>query len=379
MFFPRRGADPWELVLDALGLGMLATWIITSWESPWPIVLTVSIAISTALLLRRRFLTLAVVAAASAVVVAAVTASNAIGPWATAQIVLFSWSLRGPRYQTLWLAFAVAGHLLLTSLLAYPLGSPGLPLGVVAWTFGVWGLATSVASQRELVRALARRAEELVHDREREIQRRLTDQRMQIARDLHDDLAHNVAVISMNAGAAETALPPGSELSQAALRTVRSTARGMLTELQEILGLLRGEASRDTVLPQLSDIVRAAEEIGLHVEVSGTWVPAGEPASSHVTAARILQESLTNARKHGRDMRATVALMTSGDSWTMITTNTVPPAHRRREDSLGGFGLIGMKERADLVGGRFTAERKDTQWLTSLTLPLRAPELREAD
>ncbi|MCK6079413.1 hypothetical protein KZX37_02120 [Microbacterium sp. EYE_5] len=361
--------DGWELVLSVLGAGSLVAWILgASWLGV-PIVVGVAVLVAIALLLRRRMPWVALSATAVAIVIPGLVGAPAVGPWAAAQIVLFSLALHWPVSRSVWVAVGLAASLLALALTFSPEGSPGLPLGVVAWTFGIWGLATSIGAQRALVAALARRADELERDRDREIQRRLSAQRVQIARDLHDELAHNVAVIAVNAGAAEAALPAEADDSRAALQTVRSTARNVLAEVQGILGLLRDESasSREGVRPQLDDILRAAGELGLRTEVTGAWLPADAPATVHVTAMRILQESLINAHRHGANGTTAIVFSATDREWTMTVTNPVT----RRPEPAGrtGFGVIGMTERAELIGARFRSQRSGEEWVVSLTVP----------
>lgn len=361
--------DGWELVLSVLGAGCLVAWILgASWRGV-PVVVGVAVLVAIALLLRRRMPWVALGASAVAIVVPGLVGAPAVGPWAAAQIVLFSLALHWPLARSVWVAVGLAASLVTLALIFSPEAFPGLPLGVVAWTFGVWGLATSIAAQRALVGALARRADELERDRDREIRRRLSAQRVQIARDLHDELAHNVAVIAVNAGAAEAALPRDAEASRTALQTVRSTARNVLAEVQGILGLLRDESAgdREGVRPHLDDILRAAAELGLRTEVTGDWLPADVPATVHVTAMRILQESLTNAHRHGADGTTTIAFSSTDREWTMTVTN--PVAGGTHPTRSTGFGLIGMTERADIIGARFRSQLSDGVWVVSLAVP----------
>lgn len=361
--------DAWELVLSVLGAGCLVAWILGASSRGVPVVVGVAVLVAIALLLRRRMPWVALGASAVAIVVPGLVGAPAVGPWAAAQIVLFSLALHWPLARSVWVAVGLAASLVTLALIFSPEAFPGLPLGVVAWTFGVWGLATSIAAQRALVGALARRADELERDRDREIRRRLSAQRVQIARDLHDELAHNVAVIAVNAGAAEAALPRDAEASRTALQTVRSTARNVLAEVQGILGLLRDESAgdREGVRPHLDDILRAAAELGLRTEVTGDWLPADEPATVHVTAMRILQESLTNAHRHGADGTTTIAFSSTDREWTMTVTN--PVAGGTHPTRSTGFGLIGMTERADIIGARFRSQRSDGVWVVSLAVP----------
>lgn len=376
-----RPDDGWELFLATVGVGAAIYWVWTSLaSSELIVVVVVAVSMLTAVLFRRRYPLVAAASAVAASVLPPIVHSNAVAPWTVAQLVLFSLSLRLRMRWSAACAGALAVLLLVTSLIFYEAGSPALPLGVIAWTFGVWGLASSIASQRALVSTLADRAAELVREREREIRQRLVAQRMQIARDLHDELAHNVAVISLNAGAAEAGLPKDAVASREALRTVRFTARAVISELQEILGLLRAEDGRDGRLRRFEEVLSGARELGLEVNSSGQWLSSAEPPASHVAASRILQESLTNARRHGSARTATVEFTQSAREWTLTVNNPVARdavnagfGSAQLIARPGGFGLIGMTERAELIGGSFTSERVGPLWVARLIVPRRTP------
>lgn len=369
-----RDFDLWEAFMSVIGLAAAVYWVVFSRDStPAWFALAAASLMLIALMLRKRF---AIAALSVAVAVAGVTPflhTDAGASWTVLQVVLFSISLRWPMRRTLWMAVGCAVFLAGLCVVGYQqLILSGLPLAVIAWTFGVWGLASSVASQRAVVVALARQTEELLRGREAEIARRLTEQRVQIARDLHDELAHDVAVISVSAGAAEAALPsdPGSVAD--ALRTIRVTGRAVLQELQQILGLLRADAEADveSPLPRIDDVISTARRLGLRIQVEGPWLPESEPAASQIAAARIVQEALTNAHRHGYDGAVRLKFALTDRHWTFCAINAVAigaTGHRR----LGsGLGLVGMRERAELSGGQLRHQLVDGSFVLTLTVPL---------
>lgn len=346
----------WELFVWAIGAAGIAYWFVMTWGAlplHWEVL--VAAGMLGALLFRRRSPIIAFLFASSTAIVPVLLQTDAAAAWTVAQLVLFSLTLRVPARVSVWFAAALAALLLFLSVVV--IGGPataGLSFGVVAWTFGVWGLASSVAAQRAVVGALAEHAEELVRSRENEIARRLAEQRLQIARDLHDELAHNIAVISVSAGAAEQTLSADPSKAAESLQAIRQTARSVLSELQQIVGLLRSDGSEAAPPLTPGSVVAGARDLGLRVAVAGDWVPSSDPGIDR-TAARILQEALTNARRHGSKPEATIRFgMTAGKRW-MTVQNPSGPGRSTSPHGSAGFGLRGMRERAELVGAKVTA------------------------
>lgn len=210
---------------------------------------------------------------------------------------------------------------------------------------------------------LEERAESAIATREIEATRRVTEERLRIARDLHDVIGHQVAMLSLHLGAAEIGLPEGSESSRQALVSARSSARTVVVETQRILALLRREddISDDEALrpvPALSGLeglVASFESIGLDVRPSIDIPTVFVEPSVGVTVYRVVQEALTNAYRHGEG-KATVEVRERDGRICVTVENPVGRALRGSGPG-SGLGLVGMRERVESSSGRLTIDR----------------------
>ncbi len=198
-------------------------------------------------------------------------------------------------------------------------------------------------------------------------------QRVRIARDMHDVVAHSLAVVIAQADGARYAAASDPAAATAALATISTTARGALTDVRQLLTQLRhtqaeGPQPRLTDLDALYAHVRAA---GVDLSIDVDPVPPGEPpAAIQLAVYRILQEALTNALRHGADRRVDVHLGWLPDRVEVTVRNA--RAENGPAQPTGGHGLIGMRERAHLVGGRLTAEAQGRFFVVRADLPVRA-------
>ncbi|MGW7416259.1 histidine kinase [Streptomyces sp. NPDC054863] len=232
-------------------------------------------------------------------------------------------------------------------------------LGLFAWTGIGASAGDAVRSRRAFIDAIRERAERAERTREEEARRRVAEERLRIARDLHDVVAHHIALVNVQAGVAAHVMDKRPDLAKEALAHVREASRSALGELRATVGLLRqsGDPQAPTepapglgVLDGLLDTFRNA---GLPVELART---DGGPlaASVDLAAYRIIQEALTNVRKHaGPDAKAEVSVVRAGASIEVTVvddgTETPPP------EADGGHGLIGMHERVGALGGTLSA------------------------
>lgn len=231
------------------------------------------------------------------------------------------------------------------------------------FTTVVVALGIIVRGRRELLASLRERAERAEAEQHSRIEQARRTERARIAREMHDVLAHRISLVSLHAGALEFRPDAPPEEIQLAAGVIRAGAHQALQELREVIGLLRedGPAARDVppVRPQpaLSDIpqlVREATDAGEHVRYRCAVVDAGNvPAAIGRTAYRIVQESLTNARKHAPS--AEVHLRLDGERGRGLhvkVVNRLPPRGRPAEVPGAGLGLVGLTERVELAGGR---------------------------
>ncbi|MFC8903066.1 sensor histidine kinase [Micromonospora sp. NPDC057140] len=216
-------------------------------------------------------------------------------------------------------------------------------------------------SRREYVAAVIERAERAEQTRESEARRRVTEERLRIARDLHDVVAHQISVISLNAGVASSALRSRPERAQESLGVIRSAARTVLTEIGDLLRLLRAEdddATNGTAVPQpgldqLDRLVRGFVEAGLGVSVRTEGDISTVTSAVDVVAYRVVQEGLTNAHKHGAEHRAHVLIEVDDRRVLVVVTNPVLISSPDDQPGTpqGGHGLVGLRERVASVRG----------------------------
>ncbi|MER5451460.1 histidine kinase [Streptomyces sp. NPDC002764] len=229
--------------------------------------------------------------------------------------------------------------------------------------FFVYGLATAAApvlvgqlfqAQRDLARRLAEIEEAREHERALHAQAVLARERAQLAREMHDVVSHQVSLIAVRAGALQVATKDAD--AKEAARTIRSLSVTTLDELRTMVTLLRasgGHATELTPQPTLVDLHKLVESSGTHAELSGELPSAvGTPAQRALY--RTVQEALTNVRKHAPGARAHVELWQDGDDVGVTVTNSPPT---RPSLSLPGSqqGLVGLRERADILHGTLEA------------------------
>jgi signal transduction histidine kinase len=225
--------------------------------------------------------------------------------------------------------------------------------------FGVAAVVGLVVRARSL---RAEHSESRVATLETERGTVLREERARIARELHDVIAHSVSVIVIQAGAAEPLVEENPDQAREALRSIRSTASDALGEMRRLLGILRTTGDELVLQPQpsvaqLEPLLAQTRTTGLEVELRIDGKPRPLPPGLDLTAYRIVQEALTNTRKHGRASRADVALRYTPsaleveiiDNGKTVTTTT----------SNGGHGLVGMRERVALYDGTLTTGAHD--------------------
>ena len=245
---------------------------------------------------------------------------------------------------------------------------------------GAWAVGHAIRRRDLEVGDLTREAEEL-HRAQAERERRAVEQeRVRIARELHDIVAHSISVITIQAQAVRHRLLPSYPEEAAALHRIETTAREAMAEMRRLLGILRAEDEPAALAPQpgmhqLPTLIAEARAVGLDVEVAveGTAVPL--PPGIDLAAYRVIQEALTNVRKHSGAKTSHVILRYHVDTLTIVVADEGPSVGRdgRAPANVSGQGLAGMRERIQLYGGSLRAERADRGFCVSVSLPL-APE-----
>jgi signal transduction histidine kinase len=260
-------------------------------------------------------------------------------------------------------------------------------LGTTAAVFAgpallAWLLGDSMQWRRSYYRGLEERAARLERERDAHVQIAAAAERARIARELHDVVAHNVSVMVVQADGAAFAFETSPEKARQALTAISRTGRQALTEMRSLLGVLRSADDEEADLApqpsveQLAGLLEQARAAGLPVSFAVEGVPGPLPPLAALTAYRIVQESLTNARKHGGPaVMASVTLRFCEDQLVIkVTDDGRRPAAREGDGAGGdglGHGLIGMRERVDVYGGTVTAgPRPGGGWRVTATLPL---------
>jgi signal transduction histidine kinase len=216
-------------------------------------------------------------------------------------------------------------------------------------------LGEAVRNRRAWAQEVRRRLERAEEDREREAARRVAEERLRIARELHDVMAHTVATLNVQAGVAADVIDDAPEQAKASLRTIREQSREAMAELRATVGLLRGGAIDAPRAPApglagLDALVQMATGAGVEVDVSVAGAVRPLPAAIDLTAYRILQESLTNVVQHAHATAASVLVRYDADAIVLqVEDDGHGPAHAGNGAS--GFGLVGMRERAAALGG----------------------------
>ncbi|MFC8731433.1 sensor histidine kinase [Luteimicrobium sp. NPDC057192] len=245
---------------------------------------------------------------------------------------------------------------------------------IVTGALALWGMY--VGSRRELLWSLRDRADQAEQRQELRVEQGRALERERIAREMHDVLAHRISLISMHAGALayRTDLSPEQVRETASL--VSEKAHEALAELREVLGVLRAtEPTRpQPTLVDLSALVDEATATGMRVRLDDTVPdPAAVPDRIGRTVYRLVQEGLTNARKHAPGSPVTVEVGGAPDGWLHVVVRNGRNGLADPTAATGaGLGLVGMRERVELAGGRLEVREDPGAFVLEAWLPWQA-------
>lgn len=342
---------------------------------PRPIAIPAMLVTTVALLWRRREPLRAVL-----VIFAALAAESLLGvslhepnaPLAVALVAMYSLGAHAPLRPALaGLGAALAG--IGTAVAAEAQASYGEFVFTILVVAGGWLMGRGMHSRVHQTAELEQRTTELERTRELDRQAAIAEERGRIARELHDVIAHSLSVMIVQAGAAEEVAKRHPERVAEPLRAIQATGRQALTEMSRLLGILRSGGEEIGLAPQpglddldalLAHSRRAGLPVTLAIEGSRTALPPGPDLSAY----RILQEALTNARKHAGPASAQVTLRYGEDALEIEVLDDGPgtPAGPG-----GGNGLIGMHERVAVFGGEVqTGPRAEGGFAVRAKLPL---------
>jgi signal transduction histidine kinase len=249
--------------------------------------------------------------------------------------------------------------------------------------------ATIVTAYGYLLGTRRRLQRELVQGREREQQQQahsaLLEERARIARELHDVVAHHMSVIAVRAETAPFRIPGLPEAVKDDMAETGAIAREALTEMRRLLGVLRGADASAERAPQpgmdrLEGLVAAVRGAGLAVDLHITDGQRSLPAGVELSAYRMLQEALSNALRHAPGARATVEVGYEPDRLRLRVHNDPPAASGERPPPAPpGHGIVGMRERAAMLGGTLAAgPTSDGGYLVEAVLPLESDHEQRA-
>ncbi len=233
-------------------------------------------------------------------------------------------------------------------------------IGVLA-TAGVIAWGMFVRARRQLVLSLRDRAERAEAEQQLRVEQARQHERARIAREMHDVLAHRISLLSLHAGALEFHPDASPEEVARAAGVIRASAHEALEDLRTVIGVLRAEAGDgdpeppQPTLADLPGLIEESREAGMQVRFECELPdPAAVPAATGRSAYRIVQEGLTNARKHARGAAVEVTVAgTAGTGLTIEIRNRLPVGVAAASEIPGtGTGIIGLAERASLAGGR---------------------------
>jgi signal transduction histidine kinase len=281
-------------------------------------------------------------------IVCLVGSAIAVSAWVTGPHMKFSW-------------FAFGG---VTALFCGP--------ALLAWLLG-----DSMRWRRGFYLALEERNVRLEAERDAQAQIAVAAERARIARELHDVVAHNVSVMVVQADGAGYALESSPERTREALSAISRTGRQALAEMRQLLGVLRTASDDQTTLApqpgleQIVDLLAHSRAAGLPVSFTVEGAATALPPGVSLAAYRVVQESLTNTRKHaGPDATASVALRFCDDGMRIAVTDDGTGTAASTDGA--GHGLVGMRERVELYGGTVTAGPRDSGgYQVTATIPFK--------
>jgi signal transduction histidine kinase len=238
---------------------------------------------------------------------------------------------------------------------------------------GPWLAGRAIRHRRLSERHLEARALAAEREREEKARAAVAEERVRIARELHDVVAHAISVIVVQARGGRRSLTTQPEEAREAFDSIEASGREALAEMRRLLGMLRQDDEELALVPQpslryLDALVAQVKEAGLPVELSVEGEPAALPPGVDLSAYRIVQEALTNALKHAGPATAQVVVRYGAEHLEVDVTDT---GRRPTADDGAGHGLVGMRERVTLFGGELEAgHRREGGFAVRARLPL---------
>ena len=366
----RRTARDWvvDVVLFAVAVGLGGVALAESLPNHGPATRALDIIVGTAACLslwvrRRRPVAVAIFTVGASAFFALAAGAGLVA--------LFNAAIRASRRALLGIvALALAGSAVFPALYrghgSYDWGEFLLGILLTVVVIG-WGLF--VRAQRQLLTALRERAAQLEAEQRLSAERVRDAERRRIAREMHDVLAHRLSLLSVHAGALEFRPDASPEEVSEAAGVIRATARAALEELREVIGVLRDDVDAEPPQPpqptfaQIPALIEESRAAGMNVHLrdeTGEEIPVGLGR----TAYRVVQEGLTNGRKHAPGAAVDVAIWGAPPSMLVVRIASRPAvgvaAHSEARQQGTGSGLVGLAERVELAGGELKFGNDET-------------------
>ncbi len=314
----------------------------------------------------RRVRPLASLAAALAGEAALIALGLAADPMITVAIVLYMVAQVKSRRIAAGALLAVGLALVVLVFIAPPTVPPGTAvndridsnISHATYTFtlllAAWAAGRAVRAGRAYAAGLREQAERRAQAALDQARRAVAEERLQVARELHDVVAHSMSVVAVQAGVGRYVIEQDPAEAASALAAIETISRTALREMRQLLGILRdGEPGEMLAAPGLDDIPDLARRAGLRVDVAVRGTPRPLPVGMDLAAFRIVQEALTNVVKHSGTDRGRVEVTYSADAVAVEVIDE--GAGGTALGGVQGHGLIGMRERVALYGGEFSA------------------------
>jgi signal transduction histidine kinase len=295
--------------------------------------------------------------------------------YAVAVACALAWSI--PALAAGWLTVAVSARLPAP----VPLSNDRI-VATLAVLTAAWAMGTALRTQRRYAHGLLRQTQARAQAAADRAERTRVEERLRIARELHDVIAHTMSVITVQAGVGAYVAARQPAAAARALATIEDTGRAAMDELHRILTILRADIDPGTQgadapapgLAALPGLVAATRRTGLAITLSVTGRPRPLPAGIDLAGYRIVQEALTNVIRHARASTASVAVAYQPDNLHLaVTDDGSGRAGRLAQPLPAGHGLTGMAERAALCGGQCTAGPGPQGFEVIATIPLPSP------
>ena len=229
----------------------------------------------------------------------------------------------------------------------------GHAAGTAIVLLAAWAVGRAVRAGRAYAEGLREQAERRAEAKVDQARQAVAEERLRIARELHDVVAHSMSVVAVQAGVGRYVIDSNPAEAARALDAIETTSRATLREMGQLLGMLRDATPGELLsAPGLADIADLAERAGLRVDVAVRGMPRELPAGMDLAAFRIVQEALTNVVKHAGTGHGRVVVTYSDEAVAIEVTDDGAGAAGGGDE---GHGLIGMRERVALYGGEFSA------------------------